>query len=95
MSLAHAIGFVFVGDALLVGTLSLLSSYGGSMAVAQEAPSDISALAGAADALQRQAQPRPPTPRYCPRPSPSTMCLSWAALINCPAARRARAEAVK
>ncbi len=45
--LSHAIGFVFVGDALLVATVSLLSSYGGSMAVAQDAPSAILALAAA------------------------------------------------
>ncbi len=45
--LSRAIGFVFVGDALLVATVSLFSSYGGSVAVVQDAPSAILALAAA------------------------------------------------
>src|SRR5574337_2151254 len=45
--LPSALSFVLLGDALLVATVTLLSSYGGSIAVAQDTPGVILALAAA------------------------------------------------
>jgi SulP family sulfate permease len=46
--LPYALSFVLIGGALLVATVTLLSSYGGSIAVAQDTPGVILALAVAA-----------------------------------------------
>src|SRR5438045_1732959 len=43
--LPYAISFILIGDALLVATITLLSSYGGSIAVNQDTPGAILALA--------------------------------------------------
>jgi SulP family sulfate permease len=46
--LPYAVGFVLIGEALLVATVTVLSSYGGSIAVAQDTSGVILALAVAA-----------------------------------------------
>jgi hypothetical protein len=45
--LPQAISYVLIGNALLVATVTVFSSYGGSMAVAQDTPGVILAVAAA------------------------------------------------